>query len=359
LDSELSANILKKAALDVRLLIAHIARNGKALEQDDFVCLMSATDKIKSSPGPLPVEDEAKFWKVYSALVTLAEPARIDSLYIEDYVNSLGGVADDPKKAILTGIEKHQTTLRKIGRLSLFSFVLTLVLLAYLSITESLITRNEMLGREYQLLRQGVYQGTSIEDLVKIVQRGASTQTTPRPEGGGSVEGDRQLQISTNDAAVAGLVMARRREIQELASVNDRLLFWLTFGLAPGNKDAVVASPYNVARISIQRNINAVLSGYLLPTIAAILGVTVFFMRAASTRIQQLSFRSNDASVYWHRLILGVVGGIAISWFTVTDKTGVLSSIAPGALAFLVGYSVEVLYNILDSLVKALGGAKE
>jgi hypothetical protein len=54
-----------------------------------------------------------------------------------------------------------------------------------------------------------------------------------------------------------------------------------------------------------------------------------------------------------------VIGGIAISWFAVRDTTGIVGSISPAALAFLVGYSVEVLYNLLDSIVKALGGANK
>ena len=46
-----------------------------------------------------------------------------------------------------------------------------------------------------------------------------------------------------------------------------------------------------------------------------------------------------------------------ISWFSTADTTGVVASLTPAALAFVVGYSIEVLYNVLDSIVKALGAS--
>ncbi|MBL4645904.1 MAG: hypothetical protein JKY99_05540, partial [Rhizobiales bacterium] len=69
-------------------------------------------------------------------------------------------------------------------------------------------------------------------------------------------------------------------------------------------------------------------------------------------------YRLYESGTYSYRITLGIVGGIVISWFSTTEASGISSSITPAALAFVVGYSIEVLYNVLDSIVKALGASE-
>ena len=62
------------------------------------------------------------------------------------------------------------------------------------------------------------------------------------------------------------------------------------------------------------------------------------------TRLIELEFR--------YRIILGMLSGFAIGWFlkpdTIFDES---SAASPFALAFLAGYSVEILFIALDKLV--------
>ena len=54
-----------------------------------------------------------------------------------------------------------------------------------------------------------------------------------------------------------------------------------------------------------------------------------------------------------------MVAGLTIGWFIGYDQTGVLASISPAAVAFIVGYSVEIFFNLLDSIMQALGAKSE
>jgi hypothetical protein len=171
-DELLATSILSKAGQDVRLLLAHVAREGKALEPNESAAILDAAGKIAA--GTITSAEEGAFWKLYAELVKLAHPARIDSLYFGDYVTSVGGPAFEGSPIVI-GIRKHEATIRKVRRLSVMSFAITLILLAYLSITESLLKRNEELGREYQVLIAGAWQGTEIEAAVNLVLRRALT----------------------------------------------------------------------------------------------------------------------------------------------------------------------------------------
>jgi hypothetical protein len=359
--------ILSKAAKDARLLIAHVSREGREFDQQAAVKLFEAATKIEAAKN-LEAAEEAGFWQSYSELVKLAAPARVDSLYFPDYAISLGysKLSDD---AVSSGLRKHTKTLAWMRAISVVAFLVTVALLAYLSITDSLITRNVELNREYQLLQQRTVSGTSIEELANRVITGSvqpsgnSSAQKPAPNTT-SEEGEEPEEddASARRANLQGLIDSRKKEIESSIVSNERFLLLLQPRLeATPDKPSIQTGlvPYNISVVSTQNHINAILANFALPTIAAVLGVTVFMLRTASSRITELSFKSNDAGVYWHRLVLGVVGGIAISWFTASDKSGTITSLTPAALAFLVGYSVEVLYNILDSIVKALGGERK
>ena len=373
-ESTVAYSVLKKSAQDVRLLIAHVARQGHDLNNENLAALITAADKVGTQA--LQPDEEGKFWKLYADLVKLAQPAQVNSLYLEDYIRALGAGEVRPSGPDFSGIRKHQTDLRIIRYISIVSFVVTLAILAYISTAQTVITRTSELAREYSLLRQNVVTGTTIESTANAILSsrvqprdiGGSAEDQPKDTGGsaevqpkdsgGSAESPPNANLpalTAKQASVAGLIAARIDEIRSQLSINDRLLAGLQFRSPPTTSGP---TPFNVPVVSTQSHINTILSNFILPTIASILGVTVFLLRNASTRIQDLSFRSNDAGVYWHRLVLGVVGGITVGWFTSVTKNDVFTSITPAALAFLVGYSVEVLYNILDSLVKALGGSK-
>ncbi len=339
--------ILLKAAGNVRHLIAHLANEGDAVEEAECAEVLGAISKIDSLTPP----EEASFWKNYSALVKSALPARVDALYYADRADV--DTAEETNNPEIKKIIRQDATLRRIRKISIAAFTVTLLLFAYLSITESAMQRNRLVAEEYSNLSAGIVKGTTIEKTYQAVK----DEPASNDQGGAGgpaksqsqnfVQADKQTQLKT-------LVETREKELRALAGYNDNILRFLEFRWL-GSEPSTQVGPVDNATSVTQQSINALVSKYLLPVFAALLGVTVYILRTASADMQALSFRAYNSGIYSNRLALGVVGGIAISWFSVTDTTGIVGSITPAALAFLVGYSVEVLYNILDSLVKALG----
>lgn len=339
--------ILRKAASNVRHLIAHIAGEGKAVEETDYANALKALGNIEN----LSPEEEAAFWKSYASLVKDALPARVDALYYAEYVEASGSTESSNPE--IRKIARQNASLHRIRIISVAAFTLTLLLLAYLSITGSAMQRNQLIAEEYATLKAGVVKGTAIERMYQAIAD--EKEAAPASDGGAvSMEnqGQRSGQRSKQDR-LSDLLQDRQSELIGLGGYNDKVLKFMQ--LKWFGKPGMQSGPVNAAVLVTQQSINALISTYLLPVVAALLGVTVFILRTASADIKALSFRTYETGTYSNRLALGVVGGIAISWFAVADKTGIIGSITPAALAFLVGYSVEVLYNILDSLVKALG----
>ena len=91
----------------------------------------------------------------------------------------------------------------------------------------------------------------------------------------------------------------------------------------------------------------AVKSGWILPFLYGLLGASIYLMRS------QLSTRTATITSMpaFLRIALGGVAGIVVGWFGATGNAAsstVVASSLPFALAFLAGFSIDVLFSLLD-----------
>jgi hypothetical protein len=95
---------------------------------------------------------------------------------------------------------------------------------------------------------------------------------------------------------------------------------------------------------------------WLLPFCYGLLGAVVFLIRAvASVRAPAMGFFPIIM-----RLSLGGIAGIIIGWFASSSPVALENTSAlslPFALAFLTGYGIDALFDILDRLNRAIGDA--
>lgn len=93
---------------------------------------------------------------------------------------------------------------------------------------------------------------------------------------------------------------------------------------------------------------------YLLPLLYGMLGAYAFVLRRLADEIKKLLYREEANINYSLRLHLGALSGLAIGWFAVPASNAEfvgLDVLSPLALAFLAGYSVELLFTIMDRLI--------
>jgi hypothetical protein len=89
-----------------------------------------------------------------------------------------------------------------------------------------------------------------------------------------------------------------------------------------------------------------------LPLLYGCLGALVYILRNLALEIKALTYTEELKIHYKLRLILGTVSGLAIGWFYTPDqKDALVVSLSPLALAFLAGYSVEILFATMDRMI--------
>lgn len=102
--------------------------------------------------------------------------------------------------------------------------------------------------------------------------------------------------------------------------------------------------------------ISMLIGGSILPLLYGLLGASVFLLRSGLTLFAgPASPRVVVASVLL-RVGLGGIAGLAIGWFQ-TDTAKLTTT--PFAVAFLAGFSIELLFSLLDRIITAIGTAPQ
>lgn len=99
-----------------------------------------------------------------------------------------------------------------------------------------------------------------------------------------------------------------------------------------------------------------ILQYYILPLLYGWLGAMAFVVRALAREARDRTYRAENDLAYRMRIYLGVLSGLAIGWFFTPDNTArgaQISSLPPFALAFVAGYSVDLLFTVMDKLLTA------
>lgn len=68
------------------------------------------------------------------------------------------------------------------------------------------------------------------------------------------------------------------------------------------------------------------------------------------------SFDPRRSGEFIVRIFLGMLSGITLQWLFVKDGSAVPGGITPAVLAFLGGYSVELLFSGVDGLLALVTG---
>jgi hypothetical protein len=151
-------------------------------------------------------------------------------------------------------------------------------------------------------------------------------------------------------------------EIANLNAQRGRLGSYLGIGFA---------SPFQGQTIGLEINgggdLALVLGNSILPLLYGLLGSVVFIMRQLFGNGEDLFGGvlggMGDGKLLFGRVILriclGGVAGLAIGWFWTPESAKEFTqpttfSTAPFAIAFLAGFSIEVLFSILDRVIAAI-----
>ena len=100
-----------------------------------------------------------------------------------------------------------------------------------------------------------------------------------------------------------------------------------------------------------------IIGGFILPPLYGALGTSAYILRAIYAQMVQRSFDSRQTGEFIVRIFLGMLSGITLQWIFVRDGAAVPGGITPAVLAFIGGYSVEILFTAIDRVLTAVTGS--
>jgi len=122
------------------------------------------------------------------------------------------------------------------------------------------------------------------------------------------------------------------------------------------NFDPLFPNDYSYNLVQLQNGMRF-LGSWLLPGLYGMLGAVVFHMR----RLLDPNLPNPKMLRFVYRIVLGGFGGIVLVWFWIPSGAAPsMTEFAPltsFGLAFLIGFSSDVFFQVLDRLVAGLSGA--
>jgi hypothetical protein len=342
-----SAATFSAAINNTLALMAYAARTGKPLTEADVAAVVAA----KRAGNAVTQAEEQAFWPAASSISKAVAPVTVDSIMASSPSPS-GGKSKAEKAAI-----------------------------TYMALT--LVTLAALLVCQIHWLIGATIVGELKENRVQLEKLSAEGLAGDSARAAlNSKAKDYRAQKRLSDAAFEQ--WRTRLSVQQISAHSNfkQLRDW-NRGLLPGihlgrlqpsqpNPSTKPAEPSDttyflweftpenvMAQARAEVKLAAMLK-YLLPFLYGLLGACAYIVRTVANEIRDSTYSIRSSARYQLRFYLGAVAGLSIAWFTSDTKAsgsaGMLQSLSPLALAFLAGYSVDLLFALLDRLVTAFSG---
>ena len=319
-------------------LLYHAITSGQDLPisvRDPIIKARTAMEHEQS----LGDDEEGKFLEAYAKLAVRVAPvtaATLDATRRQACQGWLGRLLRLPP----VPVSDAQRLASRFGALAL-------CLIAVIALGEwthafirSIAAAEKQFAANKQELREAEMRRASTEDQIKLLARsdGAAADTA-------------------NAGAIGEALRARRAEI-------DTKIWALDY--ANGQLNETVEKGYETLERMlylgreklryVSMSFANVLGGVLLPVLYGALGTCAFVLRSLFREMVERTFDARRAGEFRVRIFLGTLSGLSLQWLVVRSDGTVAGGVTPAVLAFLGGYSVEMLFTAMDRLVHVVAG---
>lgn len=361
---------LEESIAEAKLLIWYASREGIAAMRPETVQVIFDTE-AKHSTNELNSVEEAEFWRNYSELSKAIAPVSVDS------IKASYGLGRYYKTSA-------QAAIRKYSFSTLLTLLIILTLQAYWFVGTNTISHLQAITQEEdQYLRDQIDKNNELTRLEHQKIRTTDLQQSKRKElktlkeenNNNNADQINKLEqeISTLEEQQVDIILQEQktsfelRKLQEIVQNNtfDRQIDFEFLqklqSLDFSNDDKLIAKSsqdtdalLEKGRVRINsKTVLAILNQYILPLLYGLLGSLAYILRTLTTEIRQVTYTRGSNVRYRLRWPLGMLAGVTIGWFFDTKTLLESANLTPLALAFLAGYSVELLFTGLDRVVGA------
>jgi hypothetical protein len=323
--------VLVQKLCEAELMMAHAAETGKKLKPDIIATLTNARDA--NVRGAWTKALTKQFWSAYSQLCAAIKPVTCESLTACGYS---------------TIVRRY-----RFGTIGLLCLIVPLSILMFISarisdeINDRIKDNNALVVKLHDQILSG------------RVQNDPDGQPVP-------VQSDIRTQfqlLATSNRSLYSLATALNYcvfrvapdTIPDKTSPEGRPMFELSALYNPTTEWPIKIKAYQDIRAyandvqQMNRMIYGAITAYLLPILYALLGACAYALRSISQQIRARTYTPTHAD--FARIIIAVIAGLVVGLFN-NFTQGI--SLSPLAIAFLVGYGVEIFFSFLDTFLETL-----
>ena len=334
---------------DTRILLDYASETGVAIDPALIQSIVDTGDAV--AKGQLTPAQDAAFWTAYASVSKLLAPVSASSLRA-----TLDYYAGGPSLA------RHA-----VGRykwILLYTLVALLFLQIYWVIGTSItgqIQKNRKEIAELQAKTSEIelrHPAAPAPDQRKSVNppKAAAAEAPPpsASERADSVELER-TRSRLGDLDLHQFAAFNLLRLWGFHWEGDRTMDKTCRNLKADQHDRCV----DIARYEASIVVLDVLQRYPLALLYGLLGACAYILRTLTSEIRARIYGESSNISFGIRLPLGMVGGMVIAWFVAPETAdGLFRTLSPFALAFLAGYSVELLFAAMDRLISAFTDKK-
>ncbi|MFT4926041.1 MAG: hypothetical protein ACI8WB_002139 [Phenylobacterium sp.] len=347
---------IAQAIEDGQRLISYIAKDGMAtLPQSVTQSMIDA--KYQSSTNEWTAKQEATFLSNYDQLAKIVYPVTVESInaIIPDQT---GGSSAKTKADKAVASYRHYT---------MAALVILLLMQFYWLVGNNLRVNLKSIFDQREAIHATIMKGkTEGPELAQLVES--------RELANQQLDANYQLLKVWNSVTSVGIQFSGDLP----AYTKERLSFVQLKQSTSGELDVAVSSEKQEpkqadlvvglykARIMYFKNILAAdffleaFQNYILPLLYGLLGALIYVLRSLLKEIKLLTYTFDSEIRFRLRITLGALGGMVVGWFAKQPQGAeAVASLSPMALAFLVGYNVDLLFSMMDKLIDNIRQAIE
>lgn len=336
-----SQDLLTNHIREMQLLVAYLSKTGSDIPSDS---LKRASEYFNLPLNDWNSETEAQFWNDFGKLCQIAKPATIETIEVNSEI------AYDINRSSISKRKNKKIIIFNYSIVALVSMVFVLVLQIYWVIGTNVLQRTVIAKSDLELLE------TTKKDLKKKITELDITIERQKQKLPAKVrDTDIDIQILTREweqlTEASPQLDADITSAVETVDALYQTLKYTTFKIPHYFAPKAAKQIY----IEFQKTLNVTAVEYLLPLLLGLLGASVYVLRTMSYEIKQKIFLPGNTVNYKLRLYLGMIAGLTFAWLfswliPAGDNEGFRAA-SPLAIAFIVGYSVEVLFSGLDKII--------
>ncbi len=316
---------------EAQMLLAYAAKNGIALDAGTIDTVVAVGGK--ASQGAVSEHDEAAFWPAFQALAAKVSPVTVSSLQAIMDVRTTKNHGF-PARLFRSRFSHWSVARRAVlwyTGLAIASLGLLLVVQIYwlfgLSIT-----------------------GDIQEDRVNYDKISAA-MATAKPED--------QVKLDDERNNLALESRSDYKLLERWSAPWDNTCDPQKEACNCSSRDTgAYQACLNISRETTTKLVLSILQRYILPLLYGLLGASVYILRTLSSQIRTRTYSEACNIDFRIRLYLGTLGGMVSAWFINPEVAGgLVKTLSPFAIAFLAGYSVELLFAVMDKIIAAFSKA--